>query len=174
MTASIIGNIVRFLFVLLLQGLIVNRLDVMDGMILPQVYLFAILLLPVETPRILTLVIAGVAGMIADLFTGTPGLHATACLILGYVMPLFLRVVSPRDGYEFGEKPTVQSLGLAWYLSFATPMVLIHHFALFFLEVFRFDDFFITLGRVVLSTLGTVVLLVIGQYLIFTQKAERR
>lgn len=174
MTASIIRNIIRFAFVLLLQGLIVNRLDLLDGMILPQVYLFAIFLLPIETPRILTVFISGLAGLIADMFTGTPGLHTTACIVLGYAMPLYLRLISPRDGYDFGIRPTVQSLGLGWYLSFTAPLVFIHHLLLFYLEVFRFSDFFTTLGRVGLSTIGTLILLVIGQYLIFSQKASKR
>lgn len=174
MTGEILRNILRVVFLLLLQGLIVNRLDLWDGMVLPQLYIFAILMLPIETPRILTLVIALLVGIVADMFTGTPGMHASACLVLGFIQPHYQKMIAPREGYEFGQEPTVQSLGLSWYLSYAIILVIIHHFVLFYLEVFRFADFFTTLSRVLLSSIGTVILLVIGQYLIFSQKPSQR
>ena len=173
MTVDILRNILRFAFVLMLQGLIVNKLDLFDGLILPQIYLFAILMLPLETPRLGVLIIAGVTGMIADMFTSTPGLHTSACLVLGYLQPLVQRLIAPRDGYEFGQQATVQSLGLTWFLTYALSLVLVHHFLLFFLEAFRFEDFFRTLGRVLLSTLGTMVQLIIGQYLIYSPRGNR-
>lgn len=174
MTGEILRNILRVVFLLLLQGLIVNRLDLWDGMVLPQLYIFAILMLPIETPRILTLVISLLVGIVADMFTGTPGMHASACLVLGFIQPHYQQMIAPREGYEFGQQPTVQSLGLSWYLSYAAVLVIIHHFVLFYLEVFRFADFFTTLSRVLLSSIGTVILLVIGQYLIFSQKSTQR
>lgn len=174
MLSDIIRNIIRFAFLLLLQGLIINRLDLFNGLMLPQLYIFAILMLPLETPRLLTLIIALITGIIADMFTGTPGMHASACLVLGYLMPIIQKAFAPRDGYEFGERPTVQSLGLTWYLSYAAPLVIIHHFILFYLEVFRFEDFFLTLTRVLLSAVGTIVMLIVGQYLIFSQKGANR
>jgi len=174
MTGEIFRNIFRVAFLLLLQGLIINRLDLWDGMVLPQLYIFAILMLPIETPRILTLVISLIIGIFADMFTGTPGMHASACLALGFVQPHYQQLIAPREGYEFGQQPTVQSLGLRWYLSYAVLLVLIHHFVLFYLEIFRFADFFTTLFRVILSSIGTVLLLVIGQYLIFSQKTTKR
>lgn len=173
MTIDILKNTARFIFLLILQGLVVNKLDLFNGLMLPQLYLFAILMLPLETPRLAVLLIAGVTGIVADMFTSTPGLHTTACLILGYLQPLVLRFISPRDGYEFGQQATVQSHGLSWFLTYAISLVLVHHFVLFYLEALRFDDFFKTLIRVLLSALGTLVLLIIGQYLIYSPRNAR-
>ena len=45
-------------------------------------------------------------------------------------------------------------------------IVLIHHFALFYLEVFRLKHFFFTLARVLLSSLFSILFIVIIQTLI--------
>ncbi len=174
MASNILFNIIRFVFLLLLQGMIVNRLDIFSGQLLPQVYLFAILMLPIETPRLLTLIIALSTGLIADLFTCTPGVSASACLVLGYLQPLHQKVIAPRDGYDFGRRPTIKSLGLLWYISYALPLVLAHHFVLFYMEVFRFENFWLTFLKVLLSAGGTLLLLVIGQYFIFSSKPKDR
>lgn len=174
MATSILTNIIRFVFLLLLQGLIVNRLDLFNGQLLPQVYLFALLMLPIETPRLLTLFIALAVGLLSDMFTGTPGVQASACLVMAYLQPLHQRLVAPRDGYDFGRRPTIKSLGLFWYLSYAIPLILVHHFVMFFMEVFRFDAFLVTLGRVLFSAGGTLLLLVIGQYFLFSSKPKDR
>ncbi|MBM3427344.1 MAG: hypothetical protein FJX95_01015, partial [Bacteroidetes bacterium] len=63
--------------------MIVSRLQVLDGFILPWVYIFAILMLPFETPKWLVLVIAFVVGYVMDLFSGPMGMHMTACTVLG-------------------------------------------------------------------------------------------
>lgn len=174
MGIDIVKSTLRFILLLAMQGLVVNRLDLVNGQILPQVYLFAILMLPIETPRLLVLFASFLAGLFADMFTGTPGMHASACVLLGFLMPLHLRLLSPREGYEFGKRPTIQSMGLGWYLSFATPLVLVHHLLLFYLEAFRFEWFFVTLSRVLLSAAGTMILLLIAQYLIFSSRPQDR
>ncbi len=173
MIGVVARNIVRIVFLVLLQGLIVNRLDLWQGLVLPSVYLFAILMLPVNTPRLLLLLIGFATGAFVDAFTNTLGLHASASLLVAYFQPHILRFFSPRDGYEAGQRPTVKDLGLTWYLSYAGALVLIHHTWLFFMELMRLTPFFHTLGKILFSSLATLVLLVLGQYLIYSP-SERR
>lgn len=171
---AILNNTVRIIFLLLLQALIVSRMDLLNGMMLPWIYIFALLMLPFETPRWLVLVISGSVGLGMDFFMHKPGLHMSACLFMGYLQPLVLRIISPREGYDPSQRPTVQRMGLPWYLTFATVLALAHHTWLFYLEVFRFTDFFQTFLRVLLSTIATVLLMTIGQYLIFSAKTQGR
>ncbi len=78
MLQTIILNIVRILFLILLQSQIVSRIDLFDGLILPWVYIFGLLMLPFETPRWLTMIIAFVTGLLMDFFSDPIGLHTSA------------------------------------------------------------------------------------------------
>jgi hypothetical protein len=172
MGRTLISNIIRIAFVIILQVLVINRLDLMGGMIFPFIYIHAILMLPLETPRWLSLLIGFSIGLLVDGFMDTPGFHASACLWLAFLMPVIQGFLSPRDGYDFGQKPTVQSMGLRWYLVYAGILTLIHHLWLFNIEFFRLSEIFSTLGRVALSGLATVLLLVLFQFLTYAQRTR--
>jgi cell shape-determining protein MreD len=134
------------------------------------VYIFAILMLPFETPRWLVLVTAFLVGLVMDYFTGPMGLHTISCTVLGFMQPLVQNLLAPREGYEITERPTIQKMGLPWYLTYSAILAFIHHTVLFFLEVLRLSGFFSTLLHITLSVIGTMVLMVIGQYLIYNAK----
>lgn len=168
MINPIFRNILRMLFFILLQGLVVNRLDLFQGMVLPSVYIFALLMLPLETPRLLLLFIGFVVGIGIDAFTNTLGMHTSACVLLAFLQPAILRILAPREGYEFGQRPTIQHLGLSWYLTYAAFASIVHHSWLFFIEAFSFEFFGHTLAKIFFSSLATVFLMVLGQYLIFS------
>jgi hypothetical protein len=103
-------------------------------------------------------------GIIIDLFTGSPGMHSSATVLAGFVRPSVLRIVSPRDGYEPRSEPSMLSYGFRWFLTYTLLIVLIHHTALFYLEVFRFADFFRTMLRVLLSSLFTSIFIVLIEF----------
>jgi hypothetical protein len=54
--------------------------------------------------------------------------------------------------------------GLRWFLIYTLAIVVVHHTALFFLEVFRFTDFFRTLLRVFLSSLFSITFILLLEY----------
>jgi len=174
MPLTILINIIRIAFLILLQCLVVNRMQPLDGLILPWIYIFGILMLPFETPRWLVLVIGFSVGWIMDLLSGPPGLHTSACLLLAFLQPLVQKLFSPREGYEVTQRPTVQSMGLPWYITYAAILTFFHHTWLFFLEVLRFSDFFYQLLHIIMSTTATVILMTIGQYLIYTSKNSQQ
>lgn len=174
MAGKIFRNIGRFILLVLLQGLILNDAHLFQGMAVPFLYVFFLLMLPLETPRWLELIIGLVCGLAIDMFTNTIGMHASACVVLAYLRPLVLKGIAPRDGYEFGMRPTVSDMGPAWYLKYAIVLIFIHHLWLFFLEVYTFSGFFNTLLRAVLSTFFTFVLVLLSQYLTFPKRSAGR
>jgi hypothetical protein len=107
------------------------------------------------------------------MFYDTAGMHAAATVFMAYIRPSVLKLFSPRDGYEFGTQPTVQYLGLPWFLSYASILISLHHLVLFYLEIFRFSEFFSTLFRVIISSIFTILLVVTAQYL-FNRKNEQQ
>lgn len=152
-----------FIILVLLQVLLFNNIQ-FSGYINPYVYLMFILLLPVEIPSWLLLFLSFVTGMIIDLFSGSSGIHTSATLLAGFVRPYVLRLSSPRDGYEPGANPSMLVYGFKWFFLYILVMVLVHHTALFYLEVFRFTDFFRTMLRVLLSSAFTITFILLIEY----------
>lgn len=158
--------IFRFLILVLLQVLVFNNIQI-SGFINPYFYILFILLLPFETPNWALPIIGFVLGISVDLFTQTPGIHASACVAMAFSRPYILGFISPREGYETGSYPTLSFYGLEWFLKYSVILVCIHHFFLFYVEIFRITDFFATFLRAFLSSAFSIVFIVLSQYFIF-------
>ena len=162
-----INSILRYgliiVILILLQILVLNNIQ-FSGFVNPYVYIMIILLLPSITPAWLVLIISFLTGLTIDLFTGSPGMHASATLLAGFSRPVVLRFIAPRDGYESGSDLSMAAYGFRWFFIYAATIVLIHHTALFFLEVFRFADFFRTIFRILVSSLFTIGFILLIEY----------
>jgi rod shape-determining protein MreD len=163
MINSIIRFGVIFVFLILLQVLLFNNIQ-FSGYVNPYIYIMFIMLLPVETPAWLLLLLSFLTGGIIDFFSGSPGMHSSATVLAGFIRPYVLRVISPRDGYEPNSDPSMLTYGFRWFMIYTLLIVLVHHTALFYLEVFRFTDFFRTFGRVLVSTVFSVVFILLVEF----------
>jgi len=164
MITDLIVFLSRFIFLLLVQVVVLNNIQ-FSGYINPFVYIMFIMMLPVRLPKGLLLVIAFFTGLVVDMFSNTMGMHAAACVFMAFTRPTILKLIAPRDGYEAESSPSARELGFTWFLIYAAALTLIHHFVLFYIEVFRFSEFFSTLIRVVLSSIATLITIMISQYL---------
>ena len=169
MTTDIVKNIFRFILLILVQVLIIQNINLSSYIILLP-YVLVIILLPFELSRVAVLFISFFLGVCIDYFYDSSGLHAFACTMMGFSRYYVLEFVSPRDGYDATVKPTVNDMGLAWFLSYAGTLIIIHHLFFFYTEVFRFSEFFSTFFRVILSSLGTFGLVYLIQFLFFTNR----
>ena len=163
MINSILRFGLLFIILILLQVLLFNNIQ-FSGYVNPYVYLMFIILLPVEIPSWILILLSFGTGLIVDLFTGSPGMHSSATLLAGFVRPYVLAIVSPRDGYEGRSEPSMINYGFRWFFTYTLLIVLVHHTALFYLEVFRFTDFFRTLLRVLLSSFFTVIFIMLFEF----------
>jgi hypothetical protein len=161
-----VRNSIRFVLLVLLQVLIVQNIHLGAYVILFPYILF-ILLLPFETPKLLVMLIAFFTGLVIDMFYDTAGIHAAVCTLIGYSRHYVLKVLAPREGYDAGQSPTIQSMGAVWFITYSATIIFIHHLFFFYLEIFRFSEFFTTLLRVFLSTIGTFVFVYVIQFLFY-------
>jgi rod shape-determining protein MreD len=136
-------------------------------MISPFFYILFIILLPFDTPRALLLFLSFTLGLTIDIFTNTPGVHASACLLTGFLRPFILQLISSRETLESVSAPRVENMGFQWFAGYVTFLVIIHHLFLFFIEAFTFNSFLLTLLKVILSSVLSVILIVLSQFLIF-------
>lgn len=158
--------VLGFIFFIALQVFILNNIQ-FSGFVNPFMYIIMILILPFETPRWLLLVLGFILGFIIDVFSGTPGMHASATVFAAFMRPYILKSIAPRDGYESGTAPRMKYYGLNWIIKYVVVMALVHHSFLFFTEVFRFSLFFHTLLRIILSTIFTSFLIISSQYFVY-------
>ena len=162
MIITIFKQVAIFILLVLFQGLILNNIE-FGGYVVPFLYVIFILALPFETPKWLVLILGFILGITIDSFTNTLGMHTSATLFMAFCRAYVLKLIEPRGGYEFSSKPNVQSMGLSWYFLYATVLVVIHHFFLFYIESFKFSQFFYTFGRAIASVFFTMVLILIVQ-----------
>jgi len=163
---------VQFLVLVLLQVLILNNIQ-FSGYINPFLYLAFILWLPFETPKWLLMSISFLTGLTIDVFSNTMGMHTSASVFLAFCRPFFVELFAPRDGYEVNQRPSIQDLGLGWFLKYSAILVLCHHLFLFYVEVFRFTDFWNTLARAFSSAAFTLICIVIAEYFRVNVESKR-
>ena len=162
----IVRNIVRFLVVILFQVLVMDNVMI-NGYMIPYIYLLFILLMPFETPRWTQLVLGFLLGMGIDLFLNTPGMHTAATVLVAFIRPYLLNLLAPRNGYDTDSFPRIHYYGFLWFLKYTLIIVVIHHFLLFYLEVFQLKDFLTTLSRVILSSILSTSTIILSQYFVF-------
>lgn len=156
-------HILPMALLVLLQALVLDQLDLAHGWVVPYLYVLYIIALPFDTPPWASLVGGFILGMAMDVFSSTPGMHASACTLMAYARLSVLRLLAPRDGYDHSQHPNVRDMGVTWYMAFAGLLILIHHLWLFFVEVFRFTDFFTTFLRALMSAGATLLLCLLAQ-----------
>lgn len=154
-----------FFSLVLVQVLIFNQVQ-FSGFFNPYVYLLFIILLPLSTPRYAVLILAFVLGLIIDVFSNSLGVHSAATVFAAYVRPLVIRIISNRED-DKSDYPGLNQNKLAWFINYVLIMVLLHHTLLFYLEVYTFANFLNTLYRVILSSLFSIIIIVLSQFLVF-------
>lgn len=156
---------VMFVSLVLVQVLIFNQVQ-FGGFFNPYVYILFVILLPLSTPRYLVLILAFILGFIIDVFSNSLGVHSAATVFIAYMRPLIIRIISNRED-DKSDYPGLHQNKLIWFVSYVVFMVLLHHLLLFYLEVYTFANFLNTLFRVVLSSLFSIIVIVLSQFLVF-------
>ena len=169
---TIYRNIVREIGLLLLHLLVLNRVDLGIGSfhyIHFLIYPFIILMLPVNTPKAVVLLASFVIGITVDMFYNSPGVHAAALVVTGYLRALILRFLAPYEGYTNKTSPTLVQTGFSWFISYTSVMMLIHCFAYFSFEAFTFVYFFDIFLNTIFTVIPSLVLFIL-LHLIFRSK----
>ncbi len=166
-----IRHIVQFVLFIALQILLFDSL-VLFGTGFCFIYISFLLFLPIHINKVLLLFLGFVAGFTVDIFYDTMGIHAAASVLLAFMRPHILNLLTPRDGYETSDSANLHKMGWNWFLTYSLLLIAIHHTAVFMLEIFGFD--WRILLNLLLSTMFTGVVVVILQLLFFSVKRASR
>jgi len=171
MNKALIGNIVRFVLLVLSQVFIFNKIQI-TGFINPQVYVLFLLMLPYQVSGFWLLTLGFFTGLSVDFMMHTPGMHAASSVFMVYCRPAIIRLVGRKDDVEPWDYPNVRDSGSMWFLAYTLILVFLHHTFLFFLEIFRFSEFLQTMLKILANTALTTVIIMVIQYLFYSRKNE--
>ncbi|OUO52357.1 rod shape-determining protein MreD [Parabacteroides sp. An277] len=169
MINKIVRVLVYFGIFVLLQILVLNNIHYLR-IATPFLYVYCILKLPVGMSRSSILIFSFLTGLLIDMFSNTPGMHAAACSLAGFLRDPLLVFLKGED-LPKGLYPSYHALGYAGFIRYMLLFVLIHHLALFLIEALTlFDPLFLFI-RIAASVLTTSLLICVVELFNFeTQK----
>ena len=171
---NILKNTIRFVLFLLIQIIILNEVPPLHQFITPYIYFLFLLWLPFGTNRITMTLVGFVFGYSLDLFTNTPGLHAAACTLLGYLRPTVLNLLLAQEASEeVNKEPSIGSMGWGPYFIYVFVLTFVHHFYLVLLEWLQFGNFTYFIGKVITTSLMSLLLIFLVELIMNRRKLKR-
>ncbi|MCD8282172.1 MAG: rod shape-determining protein MreD [Prevotella sp.] len=130
------GNVLRttlgLVLLVVVQVMFLNRIHLF-GVATPLLLVYAVIVLPLDTPRPAALLFGFVPGIISDVFTNTPGVAAITLTALAFIQPAVLRLFVPRDVAD-NFAPSIKSMGAAKYIVYSLILTLLNCVLLFAIE----------------------------------------
>lgn len=152
-----IQNIMRLVLLIIVQVFVLNHIHFL-GFVNPYIYILAFLMWPVRMNRALSLLLAMAVGLLIDAFNNTPGIHASASVLLVFLRVPVLHIFA---NIEEGSNPvpSFKSIGVANFIKYVSVLALLHHSALFLWEAFGLINPGILLFRILLNSFITILIL---------------
>lgn len=158
----------RFIVLILIQVLLLNHINFL-GYINPYIYILFILLFPLTGNKSLLIFLSFLLGLTIDMFGDSGGVHAAACVFIGYLRPLILKF-SFGVSYEYNSIK-IHRTDLKNRMIYVTLMVFIHHLILFSLESFNMSHIQLILKYTLFSGIFSIVL-IFGSISLFSRNIK--
>lgn len=146
-----------FVVVVLLQIFLFNNLN-LSVYVNPLVYIAFIVMLPMEINRAVLLLLGFLLGATMDMIMGTAGINTIATLATAFLRPILLTLAAGKEEVMGGGIPSIGRLGRKKYLRYLLFVILLQCFVFFTFESLTWKYYYLTLIRIVCSTLVTALL----------------
>ncbi len=155
MNNATLQSSLRFIVLVLAQGLVINHINFL-GYINPYPYILFIALFPINNNRPMFIFLSFLLGLCVDFFTDSGGIHAAACVTICYIRPPILK-------FSFGtiyDNQTIKfnQIDIGSRIVYFSIITIFHHIILFSLEVFNVSDILLILKKTLFSSIFTIVL----------------
>ncbi|MDP4264460.1 MAG: rod shape-determining protein MreD [Bacteroidota bacterium] len=172
--SGLLRNIIRFFLFILLQVYLLNKIPPLHQYINPYIYYLFILWLPFNISRANLMFIGFFTGIVLDYFMMTPGIHAAPCVLIAYLRPFVIGILTPKEASEFNyREPSPKAMGWTPYLVYTLILTLFHHGYMVLLEWLSFGSILHFIIKVIATT-GISMLLIITTELLFPRKMRFR
>ena len=171
MNNRLILNTLRFIGLILLQVLVIDNIR-LGFYVHPYVYVLFIFLLPFNIQKWQLLILGFFTGLTVDLFNGTPGLNAAATVFMSFIRPYVISSMTRRKDINANDEPSLNNMGISWFIVYTLILLISHNFILFLLEAFSLK----LLGVVLIQTLISVFssLIIIFIILLLFKKSNKK
>ena len=149
----------RFIFLVLLQGLIFNNFDFFDTYD-PYVCLVFIITFPVKVEKITFMIFSFAFGFALDLYSNSLGINTAACLSIAFLRSHILNFVFGSFYDPHGIKLIknyVSESTFSQKLLYISSIILIHHLVLFSLETFSFEFISLIMIKTLITSLISLI-----------------
>lgn len=172
--SDLVKNIIRLAIFTLVQVYVLNKIPHLHRFIVPYLYYVFILWLPFSIPRLGLLVLGFLCGLLLDYFTLSPGLHTAACVLVAYVRPFIINLLTAKETTELTyHEPSPRGMGWGPYMVYALVLTVLHHSYLTVLEWLQFGTFLNLLVKIGATT-AISMLLIFTVELLFPRRMNFR
>ncbi len=170
MNKQITTNIIRVVFILLVQVVLLKRNLTLGefNYVHLTVYALIIAMFPYNWNRTLVVFLGFCTGLFVDMFYDSPGVHAGATTFIAYARHYVLNWMAPTEGYK-NNSLTAHQLGVPWFFTYMAIIVFLHLIFLYSLDAFSFVYLKEIIFRTVFSFIASLFLVMFGS-LIFNPK----
>lgn len=164
---NISQNIIWLFILVLLQVLIFNNINLF-GYTNPFIYIVFVFYYPLQKEKGLFLLLSFLLGLFIDFFSDSGGINAASTLFIAFIrLPLLTSILRKSD-FDL-QLFNIRAISFGKAFSFIALMTLTHHFILFSLDYFSFNDF----GNILSKTFSTSILTLLVVFIsiiLFTKK----
>jgi hypothetical protein len=169
---DLIKQLLHALLIFLIQVL-VFRTTSLFGVASCFIFLGFLIQLPFSFPAIPTLLITFCYTFAVDVFFDTPGIHTCAALIMMFIRPNILRLLTPQGGYESLENVSIFTMGIEWHAAYALILVFVHTLIVFSIESVEVFNLGTNLLKIFSTTILTVFTILLYQFLFLYKRSSR-
>lgn len=168
---SNIKFVIHLLILLLIQITILDNIQI-HSYIYINIYILAVYILPYRLRNATILVFGFLLGLFIDLNAHTMGIHAAATTLIAYIRPRLLMLTSNREQIDdIQGKQKISDLGCFFkYILISTTFF---NVVLILGETFSFNNFLITLLRIVYSTIVSLFFILLYYFIALKKKQNQ-
>lgn len=172
---EIFRSVWRALAFLAVQVFLLDSIPPLHRFLTPSLYLLFLLWLPLRVGQMQLLIISFLYGCLMDMFTHTPGLHASACTWVAFARPGLIQLLMPRQEEDaIRVEPSLLSMGLFPYATYLLLLTLLHHGWVVFLEWLDLGDLGYFFIKVLATTVLSLLLMAVTEMVFRREPADSR
>ena len=156
MIKGLLRVIAYILVCVTVQVTVLNHIHLFHVMT-PFLYIYAIAKIPFGFTRIQVICMAFLTGLLVDIFSGTMGMHAATCTLVGLYRNPLMNAFTDKDSILEDASPSYRSLGTGAFMKYIFCLTLIHHITLYVIESISLFDLPYLLLRIASGTALTTL-----------------
>jgi hypothetical protein len=170
----ILNAIILLVLAIIIQVAVFRFAIFANGWAIIFFHLYGLTMLPIGWNKTSYLFIGALTGACLDLCMLTGGLHMAAGTFLGLALPHISRLVAPRDGFQKGHVLIGFKDGWARYTIYSFLITFVYSFSIFFIESGKLGHIMEAIGKAILSSGLTLVVLILTHGLIGLASKSKR